>query len=272
MKKVAVIGTFPKDKRADYLSIPDVEYIFLEPGKETEKELKGVSIVIGQVEPETLRMLVKDPDLMEKRKPVEKAFPSLFKKPIILASASPRRSELLTKADIPFVVMPANVDEDPGTDVPSEAAEKNALIKAEYIAERLMEKKEDSFIILSADTVVSIDGKILGKPKDEEDAFNVLRTLQGRDHEVYTGVTIGVKHPGKDVIYKAFHEKTRVKIYPVSDQQIRDYISTGEPLDKAGSYAIQGSFAKYIKSIKGDYNNVVGLPVGRVFKELKQYL
>lgn len=175
-------------------------------------------------------------------------------------------------ADIPFVVMPADVDENVKADSPAETAEQVSFLKAENVAGKLMEKNEDSFIVLSADTIVSIDGVILGKPHDEEDAFNALKSLQGRDHEVFTGVTIGVKHPGKDVIYKQFHEKTKVRIYPLTDEQIREYIATGEPLDKAGSYAIQGCFAKYVKSIKGDYNNVVGLPVGRVFKEIKQFL
>ncbi len=198
---------------------------------------------------------------------------AIINEPLILASASPRRKELLANADIPFEVMPADIDETLPCDDPAEAAEEISCRKAEFVAEKLMkEEKRDSFVILSADTVVSIDGKILGKPEDEEEAFNVLKELQGREHEVYTGVTIGIKHPGKGVRYRLFHEKTRVRLYPVSDAQIRDYIATGEPMDKAGSYAIQGSFAKYIKGIKGDYSNVVGLPIGRVFKELNQFL
>ena len=192
--------------------------------------------------------------------------------PVILASASPRRRELLEKADIPFVIMPAEVDEETGIDDPAEAAEEASLLKAEYVADKLSEEKKESFVVLAADTIVSIDGRILGKPADEDEAFRVLKELQGRDHEVFTGVTIAVKKPGHDTHYKSFHEKTRVRLYQISDEQIREYIATGEPLDKAGSYGIQGSFAKYVKSIKGDYSNVVGLPVGRVFKELNSFL
>ncbi len=268
MKKIAVIGSLSEKKRQEYLAIPDTEFVFIKDGEASLKELEGASVIIGEVSPELLKdILERDKDLKSEKT----GHKSMFNKPIVLASASPRRRELLTKADIPFIVMPADVDEKTDASVPSEAAEQISYRKAEYVAEKLIKERKDSFIVLSADTVVSVEGRILGKPKDEKDAFNVLKELQGRDHEVYTGVTIGIKHPGKDVIYRQFHEKTRVRVYPVSDEQIREYISTGEPLDKAGSYAIQGGFAKYIKSIKGDYNNVVGLPVGRVFKELKQY-
>ena len=195
-----------------------------------------------------------------------------MEQPVILASASPRRKELLEKADIPFVVIPALVDEKTGIEDPAEAAEEASLIKAEYVADKLLKERKESFIVLAADTIVSIDGKILGKPADEEEAFNVLKKLQGRDHEVFTGVTFAVKKPERVTHFKSFYEKTKVRLYPISDEQIREYIATGEPLDKAGSYGIQGVFAKYVKSIKGDYSNVVGLPVGRVFKELTSFL
>ena len=271
MKKVVVIGDITEEKRQEFLAIPDTNFLFLRAGEADADELKGASVIIGEVGAELLKEYLALDDESKTGKNGHKGHQKLFNKPIILASASPRRRELLTKADIPFVVMPADVEEKISSAVPAEAAEEVSFQKAEFVAEKLIKEKKDSFIVLSADTVVSVDGKILGKPRDEEDAFNALKELQGRDHEVYTGVTIGIKHPEKDVIYRQFHEKTRVRVYPISDEQIREYVSTGEPLDKAGSYAIQGVFAKYIKSIKGDYNNVVGLPVGRVFKELKQY-
>ncbi|MCR4589215.1 MAG: Maf family protein [Lachnospiraceae bacterium] len=278
MKKAIVVLPISDGERSEYEKIPGFEFSFKELKDISPEEFQGVDLITGNITASGLNSLA-SVGVKEKTEPEKSFFQAdpgvarIINQPLVLASASPRRRELLKKADIPFTVMPADIEEVSVAGEPADMAEEISSYKAEYVAEKLIrEKKQDSFVILSADTIVTVDGKVLGKPKDEEDAFNVLKTLQGREHEVYTGVTIAVKHPGKNVHYKQFHEKTRVKIYPVSDEQIRDYISTGEPLDKAGSYAIQGSFAKYIKSIKGDYSNVVGLPVGRVFKELKQFL
>ena len=272
MKKVLVLKSLTREEEKELLSVSGLELSIMKPGEAGEEDIRNASIIIGDVTPDILRMLAgKEEDRASYIG--DPGFAKIFNKPIILASASPRRKELLTKADIPFVVMPANIDESIKTEDPAFAAEEISARKAEAVAKRLLnENKEDTFIVLSADTVVSVDGRILGKPVDEEDAFNMLHILQGRDHDVFTGVTIGIKREGEHIHYKHFNERTRVKIYPVSDEQIRDYISTGEPMDKAGAYAIQGSFAKYIKSIQGDYSNVVGLPVGRVFKELRQFL
>ena len=122
-------------------------------------------------------------------------------------------------------------------------------------------------IVLGADTVVASDGKILGKPKDTEDAARMLTMLQGRGHEVYTGVTILYEEDcEKEAL--TFHEKTTVHFYPMTEEQIREYVATGDPMDKAGAYGIQGFCARYIRGIEGDYNNVVGLPAGRVYQEL----
>lgn len=274
MKKVLVLKSLTKEEEKEYLSISGLEFSFMKPEEVKEEDVNSASMIIGDVTSDILKMMVeKETGEDEASYGEDPGFAKIFNKPIILASASPRRSELLTKADIPFIVMPANIDESIKTEDPAFAAEEISARKAEAVSRRLLnEGKEDPFVVLSADTVVSIDGKILGKPKDNEDAFNMLHELQGRDHDVFTGVTIGIKREGDHIHYKHFNERTRVKIYPISDEQIRDYISTGEPLDKAGSYAIQGSFAKYIKSIQGDYSNVVGLPVGRVFKELRQFL
>ena len=273
MKKAIVILPISGEERQEYESLKGYDFSFVEADKLTAEEFQSASLVIGKLSPAKLRILSPEQAATSPEIQGDPGVSKILNKPLILASASPRRRELLKKADIPFTVMPADIEEVMVAGEPADVAEEISSYKAEYVADKLIrEEKQDSFVILSADTIVTVDGKVLGKPRDEEEAFNVLKELQGREHEVYTGVTIAVKHPGKNVHYKQFHEKTRVKIYPVSDEQIRDYISTGEPLDKAGSYAIQGSFAKYIKSIKGDYSNVVGLPVGRVFKELKQFL
>ena len=122
-------------------------------------------------------------------------------------------------------------------------------------------------LVLGADTVVACDGKILGKPADSEAAAAMLTMLQGRGHEVYTGVTILYEENGERKTL-TFHEKTTVYFYPMTDAQIREYVATGDPMDKAGAYGIQGFCARYIRGIEGDYNNVVGLPVGRVYQEL----
>ena len=124
-------------------------------------------------------------------------------------------------------------------------------------------------MILGADTVVVFEGKILGKPKDEEDAVQTLKMLQGNTHQVYTGVTILENICGKWQ-KTSFAEKTDVTFYPVSEKEIRDYVKTKEPMDKAGSYGIQGKFAPFIDRIEGDYYNVVGLPVAYVYQTFKE--
>ncbi|MBO6133618.1 MAG: septum formation protein Maf [Lachnospiraceae bacterium] len=190
--------------------------------------------------------------------------------PLILASASPRRKELLYNVDIPYIVMPSNAPEDTDERDPEKAAEIISSIKAADVADRMIrENVRDTFLILGADTLVSIDGKILGKPENEDEAFKTLSLLQGRKHEVITGVTFAVKRRKEELYYITWHEVTEVELYPVSDEAIREYIKTGEPMDKAGSYGIQGVFARHVKGIVGDYNNVIGLPVGRVFRTIK---
>ena len=129
---------------------------------------------------------------------------------------------------------------------------------------------EEGTVILGADTIVSFDNKILGKPKNEEDAVNTLSMLQGNTHQVYTGVTVMERKDSKwEKI--TFAECTDVSFYSVSEEEIRAYVATGEPMDKAGSYGIQGGFGAYVKGIRGDYTNVVGLPVGRLFYETKKH-
>ena len=187
---------------------------------------------------------------------------------IVLASGSPRRKELLAKTGLKFSVVVSGGEEKAETSDPAETVEKLSLDKASAVADLLQAEKEPQLII-GADTVVACDGEILGKPSDREDAFRMLWKLQGQTHQVYTGVTLLLK---KNHTWQAhtFSEKTDVQFYPVSREELLAYIETGEPMDKAGSYGIQGGFGIYVKGICGDYNNVVGLPVGRLVYELKK--
>ena len=178
---------------------------------------------------------------------------------IILASNSPRRKELLAQANIDFEVMAANIDEVTSETKPDEVVKDLSKQKAMAIA-----KDNPGRVILAADTVVAIDGEILGKPKDENDAFLMLSRLSGNTHQVYTGVAI-VDETGN---INTFAECTEVVMYENSPELIRKYIATGEPMDKAGAYGIQGKGAVLVKEIKGDYNNVVGLPLAKVYRSL----
>ena len=180
-------------------------------------------------------------------------------KHIILASASPRRKEILELADLKFDVMPSNAQEITTKTAPNEVVMELASIKAKDI----YKKSEKQSMIVGADTVVAYQGQILGKPTDEADAKRMLTMLSGQTHEVYTGVCI--IEDGKT---KTFYEETKVTFYEISDEQIDHYIKTGEPMDKAGSYGIQGKAAVFIKGIEGDYYNVVGFPIARFFQEI----
>lgn len=180
-------------------------------------------------------------------------------KHIILASASPRRKEILELADLKFDVMPSDAQEITTKTAPNEVVMELASIKAKDI----YKKSEKQSMIVGADTVVAYQGQILGKPTDEADAKRMLTMLSGQTHEVYTGVC--VIEDGKT---KTFYEETKVTFYEISDEQIDHYIKTGEPMDKAGSYGIQGKAAIFIKGIEGDYYNVVGFPIARFLQEI----
>lgn len=186
-------------------------------------------------------------------------------KKIILASASPRRSELLKRAGVEFEVRVSNRAENYNSRLPRDIVEELSHMKAEAVAEGITEDA----LVIGSDTVVVRDGEILGKPRDPEDAVRMLGSLQGRQHQVYTGVSLLVGEKGRWETC-TFSECTEVVFYPVSEKEIRDYVSTGEPMDKAGAYGIQGGFYPYVKEIHGDYNTVVGLPVGRLFWEAKK--
>nr|WP_177297268.1 Maf family protein [uncultured Blautia sp.] len=184
---------------------------------------------------------------------------------IILASASPRRRELLAGAGVQFDVCPADCEERITCCEPEEVVKELSEQKALAVAF----PAEEGTVIIGSDTIVSCNGKILGKPMDEEDAVSMLLMLQGHTHQVYTGVTVLEYKSGQWQVH-TFAERTDVSFYPVSEQEIREYVKTGEPMDKAGSYGIQGLFGIYVKAISGEYSNVVGLPVGRLFYETKK--
>lgn len=182
---------------------------------------------------------------------------------IFLASGSPRRRELMHFITDNFEVCASDADETLPNDIaPHEAPEYLSEIKAAAAA-----KNHPDDVVIGCDTVVLIDGKILGKPSSDDDARIILRTLSGRTHEVVTGCTI---------IYKGtahtFSETTLVEFYNLSEQEIDDYIATGEPSDKAGAYGIQGKGSLFVKSIKGDYYNVVGLPIASLSRKLKEII
>ena len=184
-------------------------------------------------------------------------------KQIILASTSPRRRELLTLAGLSFEVASPDCKEETGPLPPEEYVMELAGRKCSAVADKICEDA----LVIGADTIVYFDGKILGKPVNEEDAFLMLRTLSGQTHEVFTGVMI--RDTGAGTV-RSFYEKTEVTFYPVSDQEIWDYIATKEPMDKAGAYGIQGRGMFLIEKICGDYNNVVGLPAARLLRVLKE--
>lgn len=186
----------------------------------------------------------------------------------VLASASPRRKELLEQVWISFEISPAHGDEIITKELPADIVEELSHEKACEVAEGYgCVSPNDVTVIIGADTIVAYDREIMGKPKDETDAVRMLNKLQGNKHQVYTGVTLVIIENGKQNIV-TFSEKTDVYMYPMSDEQIKAYVATKEPMDKAGAYAIQGRCAAYIKGINGDYNNVVGLPVARLMQEL----
>lgn len=186
-------------------------------------------------------------------------------KRLVLASASPRRKELLAQIGITPEIVPSTIEEMITTDVPEEAVMELSRQKAEDVAAR----QEPGTCVIGADTVVAAGGEILGKPASRQEAYRMISMIEGRTHQVYTGVTL-VYCGQKGNRVKTFVEKTDVHLYPMSDEEIKAYSDGGEPMDKAGAYGIQGKFAAFIKGIDGDYNNVVGLPVGRVYQEIKK--
>lgn len=197
---------------------------------------------------------------------------------MILASASPRRKELLEQIGAEFVICPAKGEEVITETDPSAVVMELSRQKAEEVAYGVLIYNEQhadlatpqDILVIGADTVVAYENQILGKPKDEEDARRMLTMLSGKTHSVYTGVTfVFIDKEGRTGEH-CFFEKTDVCMYPLKEEEIDRYIQSGDPMDKAGSYGIQGRFAIHIKEIRGDYNNVVGLPVARLYHELQK--
>lgn len=184
---------------------------------------------------------------------------------IILASASPRRRELLSQIGWEFSVQVSQVEEIITKIHPGEIVEELSGLKAGAVFSRT----EGDVLVIGADTVVAHKGQILGKPIDAADAVRMLESLQNDTHQVYTGVTLCMRREGVETV-RSFYESTEVDFYPMSREEIEWYVNTGEPMDKAGAYGIQGLAGRFVKQIRGDYNNVVGLPVAGLYQEVKQ--
>lgn len=177
---------------------------------------------------------------------------------LVLASKSPRRSEILKNAGIDFVVRTADADET----IPNGTKPEDAVVFLAARKAMAVEREKDE-LVLGADTVVVLDGEILGKPKGKDDAYNMIKKLSGRVHSVFTGVCAIA-----DGFSMTFSEETRVEFYNLSDEEINTYINTDEPYDKAGAYGIQGLASKFIRGIDGDYFNVVGLPMSAIYQKI----
>ena len=185
---------------------------------------------------------------------------------IILGSASPRRREILEQAGLNFEIIVSDCDEVITKTVPSEIVSELSGQKADDVWDKAVSRYPDTddMMVIGADTIVAFNDVVYGKPVDREDAIRMLKSLSGRTHQVYTGVTVITR----DKRF-GFVSCTDVTMYEVSDEEIEAYVDSGEPMDKAGAYAIQGGYAKYIKGIDGEYNNVVGFPIARMMYELK---
>lgn len=186
----------------------------------------------------------------------------------ILASASPQRKELLTQAGFTFESIPSTAQEEITKTSPHHIVMELAFQKALNVFELV---HPDDTIVIGADTIVVYNDDILLKPCSKEEAFDMLSLLSGRTHQVYTGVSLITKHLGKQHT-STFYDKTDVTFYPISRMDLQAYVDSNDPMDKAGSYGIQGSFAIHVKSICGDYNNVVGLPLSKLYQKLTDFL
>ncbi len=189
-------------------------------------------------------------------------------KKVILASSSPRRRELLEQIGMVFEIKVSNQEERYVSNKPSEIVKELASQKANNVASEMQEALKNT-IIIGADTIVALDNQILGKPKDEEEACQMLRNLQGNCHQVFTGTAILFYDENGALTVDTHAEETKVFVHEMDEREIKAYVKTGEPMDKAGAYGIQGRFAAYIEKIEGDYYNVVGLPVSYVYQQIK---
>ncbi len=188
----------------------------------------------------------------------------------VLASGSPRRRELLSKLIPSFEVIPSKGEENPKGEMPSDIVKELSFQKASEIFHKLLMDSNDRLVVIGSDTVVSYNHRVLGKPADNYEAAEMIRCLQGNSHSVFTGVTVFYTKDGQEKSF-SFSECTKVFVSVMSDEEIGDYVASGEPMDKAGAYGIQGQFAKFVTGIDGDYYNVMGLPVARLYQELKAH-
>ncbi len=192
---------------------------------------------------------------------------------IVLASKSPRRKELLAQIGIEYECIVSEKEEIISSTIPKEVVASLSLQKAEDVYELLLGNKDyfiEDTIIIGADTVVACEDLIMGKPSNKDNAREMLSLLSGKQHSVWTGVTI-ISISGTSKTVETFAEETKVYMYNISEEEIKKYIDSGEPMDKAGAYAIQGIGAKFIEKIDGDYNNVVGLPVARIYHKIHSF-
>ena len=196
-----------------------------------------------------------------------------YTKKIVLGSASPRRRELLQQIGMEFSIITSDCEESITKMTPEEVVQELSLMKAKDVFSKI--KREDrvpdtsEVLVIGADTIVALEGEILGKPHSKENAISMLNHLQGKTHQVYTSVSFVWEENGETLTH-TFFECTEVEVLPMTKQEIAYYVNLDTCMDKAGAYGIQNEFACYVKGIKGDYNNVVGLPIGRVYQELKQ--
>lgn len=189
----------------------------------------------------------------------------------ILASASPRRNELLAYLKVPFIILPADIDEEIEAPTPALLVEKLAREKGLASFEKYRKTSNDPCLILSADTLVALEKKIYSKPTDEKDAARMLRELSGKTHQVFTGVSF-LYDSGNGAKTHSFVTESKVSFEIISDEILKIYLATNESLDKAGSYGIQGPSLSFISKLEGSYSNVVGLPLSDVVREIPKFL
>ena len=201
---------------------------------------------------------------------------------IYLASASPRRREIMEKIGVDAQILVSGADEETELTDPTDLVELLSKRKALSVADEIEASPDadisEGYCVIGADTVVSIDSRILGKPADEDDARRMLGILSGRTHQVYTGVSLVIRRPhtggadpgsGRETV--VFHEKTDVQFCEMTDEEIDTYIATGDPMDKAGAYGVQSYAAPFVSALYGDYYNVMGLPASRLYHALKAH-
>lgn len=191
---------------------------------------------------------------------------------IILGSGSPRRKEILKTAGYDFTVVTADVDENVTEDSPEATVMAISARKAESVAKLVADNGEKDFLVIGADTLVFLGSERMGKPGSEEEACEYLRRLSGNTHKVITGVSLYYDDEEGNLNSRVFSASTEVDVARLSQEEIEQYAASGEPMDKAGAYAIQGQFGKYITAIRGEYNNVVGFPIAAFYKNAKDLL